>query len=117
MNDEYRETCLPGKVISYQWQVAKRQCQFPCPWKLETGSCFAHVSELKHDGGSSHGRITPIPRSPHNILDQAAVEVIARRLREEVHLAPFLDRWHLAPGEPCRRLSNSDKTLHPPSRR
>jgi hypothetical protein len=36
----------------------------------------------------------------HNSVDKEAVEVIARRLREEAHLEPFLDKWHLVPGEP-----------------
>jgi WD40 repeat protein len=35
----------------------------------------------------------------HSRDDQAAVESIARRLRE-AGLAPFLDQWHLIPGEP-----------------
>jgi energy-coupling factor transporter ATP-binding protein EcfA2 len=36
----------------------------------------------------------------HNGADQAAVEELARRLAEEVGLTPFLDRWHLIPGQP-----------------
>ena len=36
----------------------------------------------------------------YNRDDKEAVELIARHLREEVHLEPFLDRWHLVPGEP-----------------
>jgi WD40 repeat protein len=36
----------------------------------------------------------------HNTADKAAVEMIARRLREEAKLEPFLDKWHLVPGEP-----------------
>ena len=36
----------------------------------------------------------------YNSADQEAVELIARRLREEAGLEPFLDRWHLVPGEP-----------------
>lgn len=36
----------------------------------------------------------------YNEDDREDVELIARRLREEVHLEPFLDRWHLVPGEP-----------------
>ena len=36
----------------------------------------------------------------HNTADQAPIETIARRLREEAQLEPFLDRWHLVPGEP-----------------
>ena len=36
----------------------------------------------------------------HNSADKAALEVIARRLREETRLEPFLDTWHLVPGEP-----------------
>jgi len=35
----------------------------------------------------------------HNSADKAAVEAVARRLREETKLRPFLDRWHLVPGE------------------
>jgi WD40 repeat protein len=34
----------------------------------------------------------------YNSADHAAVEAIARRLREEAGLKPFLDRWHLVPG-------------------
>jgi WD40 repeat protein/energy-coupling factor transporter ATP-binding protein EcfA2 len=36
----------------------------------------------------------------HNSADKPAVEAIARRLREEGGLTPFLDKWHLIPGEP-----------------
>lgn len=36
----------------------------------------------------------------HNSVDKPAVEAIARRLREEARLEPFLDKWHLVPGEP-----------------
>jgi len=36
----------------------------------------------------------------YNRADEAAVEALARRLREEAGLNPFLDRWHLVPGEP-----------------
>jgi WD40 repeat protein/tetratricopeptide (TPR) repeat protein len=36
----------------------------------------------------------------HNSADKAAVEHLARRLNREVKLTPFLDKWHLIPGEP-----------------
>ena len=36
----------------------------------------------------------------HNSADKEAVELLARRLREEARLNPFLDQWHLVPGEP-----------------
>lgn len=36
----------------------------------------------------------------HNSADKAAVEEIATWLRDEVGLRPFLDKWHLVPGEP-----------------
>lgn len=36
----------------------------------------------------------------HNSGDKRAVETIAHRLREEAHLEPFLDKWHLIPGAP-----------------
>ena len=36
----------------------------------------------------------------YNSADQGTVEIIAHRLREEANLRPFLDRWHLVPGEP-----------------
>jgi len=36
----------------------------------------------------------------HNSVDKPAVEAIALRLREMAHLEPFLDKWHLIPGEP-----------------
>jgi len=35
----------------------------------------------------------------HNSADKDAVELIAHRLREEAGLNPFLDKWHLVPGE------------------
>ena len=35
----------------------------------------------------------------HNSADKAAVEAVAERLRDEAELAPFLDKWHLVPGE------------------
>src|SRR6476646_2344720 len=35
----------------------------------------------------------------HASADKPAVEHLARKLREEV-LEPFLDKWHLIPGEP-----------------
>jgi hypothetical protein len=33
----------------------------------------------------------------HNSADKAAVEILARRLREEAGLNPFLDMWNLVP--------------------
>jgi hypothetical protein len=36
----------------------------------------------------------------HNSQDKPAVEMLARRLTDEVGLQPFLDKWHLVPGEP-----------------
>jgi len=36
----------------------------------------------------------------HNSQDKPAVERLARRLADEAGLRPFLDRWHLVPGEP-----------------
>ncbi len=36
----------------------------------------------------------------HNRSDMTAVELIARRLRDDAGLLPFLDAWHLVPGEP-----------------
>jgi hypothetical protein len=36
----------------------------------------------------------------HNSADKPAVEALARRLQDEAGLHPFLDQWHLVPGEP-----------------
>ena len=36
----------------------------------------------------------------HTSVDKEAVENIAQRLRQETELQPFLDKWHLIPGEP-----------------
>ena len=36
----------------------------------------------------------------HNSADKPLVELLAHRLREEAGLSPFLDKWHLIPGEP-----------------
>lgn len=36
----------------------------------------------------------------HNSADKPAVEILARRLTDEVGLNPFLDKWHLIPGDP-----------------
>lgn len=36
----------------------------------------------------------------HSSVDKPAVEAIAVRLRDEAGLRPFLDSWHLVPGEP-----------------
>ena len=36
----------------------------------------------------------------HNSQDKPAVERLARRLTDEASLRPFLDKWHLVPGEP-----------------
>jgi len=36
----------------------------------------------------------------HNSADKPAVEELARRLTNEAGLQPFLDKWHLVPGEP-----------------
>ena len=36
----------------------------------------------------------------HNSADEPAVEALARRLADEAGLYPFLDKWHLIPGEP-----------------
>lgn len=36
----------------------------------------------------------------HNSADKEAVEALARRLVDEAGLRPFLDKWHLVPGNP-----------------
>src|SRR5215510_4997319 len=36
----------------------------------------------------------------HSSADKDAVEVVARRLVDEAALHPFLDKWHLIPGDP-----------------
>ena len=36
----------------------------------------------------------------HNSQDKPAVERLAHRLTDEAGLRPFLDKWHLVPGEP-----------------
>ena len=36
----------------------------------------------------------------HRSQDKPAVEALAHRLEEEAHLTPWLDKWHLVPGEP-----------------
>jgi hypothetical protein len=36
----------------------------------------------------------------HSSTDKEAVEAVARRLADEAALMPFLDSWHLIPGEP-----------------
>jgi len=36
----------------------------------------------------------------HSSQDKPAVEQLARRLTDEAGLRPFLDKWHLVPGEP-----------------
>lgn len=36
----------------------------------------------------------------HNSQDKPAVEQLAHRLTDEAGLRPFLDKWHLVPGEP-----------------
>jgi signal transduction histidine kinase len=36
----------------------------------------------------------------HNSQDKPAVERLAHRLTDEAGLCPFLDKWHLVPGEP-----------------
>src|SRR3990170_529194 len=36
----------------------------------------------------------------HNSSDKDAVETIAHNLLDKEGLSPFLDRWHLVPGEP-----------------
>jgi TIR domain-containing protein len=33
-------------------------------------------------------------------VDNAEVELLATRLQREAGLLPFLDKWHLVPGEP-----------------
>jgi len=44
----------------------------------------------------------------HNSADKAAVEYLAQRLRE-ADLEPFLDKWHLVPGDPWQEAL--EKTL------
>jgi hypothetical protein len=36
----------------------------------------------------------------HNSVDKQQVETLAARLEDEEELKPFLDKWHLVPGEP-----------------
>lgn len=39
----------------------------------------------------------------HASIDKPAVENLARRLRDESGLNPFLDKWHLVPGQPWQK--------------
>jgi WD40 repeat protein len=49
----------------------------------------------------------------HNSADKDAVELLARRLTEETDLTPFLDRWHLIPGQPWQeRLEQALAASH-----
>ncbi len=43
----------------------------------------------------------------HNSADKDAVIVLARRLRDEMGLMPFLDKWHLVPGQPWQEALES----------
>ena len=36
----------------------------------------------------------------HSSRDKPAVEALTHRLEDEAHLNPWLDKWHLVPGEP-----------------
>ncbi len=36
----------------------------------------------------------------HNSEDKPLVELLARRLEDEAQLKPWLDKWHLIPGQP-----------------
>lgn len=36
----------------------------------------------------------------HHSMDKPIVESLAARLQDEANLAPFLDKWHLVPGNP-----------------
>src|SRR5216684_578993 len=36
----------------------------------------------------------------HNNADKDAIESLARRLEDDAKLRPFLDKWHLIPGNP-----------------
>jgi hypothetical protein len=50
-------------------------------------------------GSASGGRLYHVFLS-HSSADKPAVEQLARRIREEAKLEPFLDQWHLVPGAP-----------------
>src|SRR5262245_32820404 len=39
----------------------------------------------------------------HNSADEPEVETLARRLEDEAHLTPFLDKWDLVPGKPLQK--------------
>ena len=53
---------------------------------------------------ATEGQQTPAPYYDvflsHASGDKEAVEYLAQRLHVEVHRQPFLDRWHLIPGNP-----------------
>ena len=36
----------------------------------------------------------------HNTEDKPQVELLASRLQDDAGLRPFLDKWHLVPGDP-----------------
>ena len=38
----------------------------------------------------------------HNSQDKPVVETLAGRLMDDADLQPFLDKWHLVPGEPMQ---------------
>jgi TIR domain len=52
----------------------------------------------------------------HNSTDKSEVEVLARRLEDEAHLTPFLDKWHLVPGNPWQEEIEEalDRSAHAP---
>ena len=50
----------------------------------------------------------------HNSLDKDAVEALARRLEDDAGIHPFLDKWHLIPGNPWQEELEGALDLHAP---
>jgi hypothetical protein len=78
----------------------------PCDWLSKP--CGAIIQalpiSLKSRKADSGGRMTGSKLYDvflsHNSADKDAVEAVARRLEDEAALSPFLDKWHLIPGNP-----------------
>ena len=76
---------------------------FSTTWNIDRGGL--------HDGRPGYDVFLS-----HTSADKDAVEAIARRLEDEAALSPFLDKWHLIPGNPWQEDWSRRLTFLAPAR-
>jgi hypothetical protein len=92
---------VPSSGIASNTRTVKREAGRPQPCLLPTAANYVYDAARYP---TTEARVSDQQRYDvflsHNRADADAVELVARRLRDEGGLRLFLDTWHLVPGEP-----------------